>query len=222
LAPEELDTAILKTTIPLTGHDVWVAERTPTALGELSGLEIAKHIFDARHFSKITSFEYHRKRGTRNTMDPVPPAFGMPRGPTSATAEWLHETLIVTFDCEGQDAGDDRVIVALLPEGRVPWEFDCSKAGDLRLVKNRDAGSAEPVSAVVTERDDGRTAGLRMDRCNADRETSGRGLRLPDIRAYARGPEIHGFELTALFVCFAGATVKNEYGTTLQTLTTIP
>ena len=145
----------MKTTIPLTGRDVWVAERTPTALGDLSGLEIAKHIFDARHFSKITSFEYHRKRGTRNTMDPAPPAFGTPRGPTSATAQWLHETLIVTVDCEGQDAGDDRVIVALLPEGRVSWEFDCSKAGDLRLVKNRDAGSAEPASAEVTERDDG-------------------------------------------------------------------
>ena len=53
----------MKTDIELAGNDVWVATQEMTALGELAGMEIAKHIWDSRHSSKMTGFEYAKKRG---------------------------------------------------------------------------------------------------------------------------------------------------------------
>jgi len=149
----------MKTTIKLTGPEVWAADREPTPLGELTGLEIAKHIFDSRHFSKITGFEYHKKRGTRNTMDPVPPEFGTPRGAARATAQWTSQALVVTVDCDGTDAGDDRAIVALLPAtSDVTWRFECTSDGTLRLAQNRDSRPAEPATCAVNRREGGWSA----------------------------------------------------------------
>ncbi len=145
----------MKTDIELTGNDVWVATQEMTALGELAGMEIARHIWDSRHSSKITGFEYARKRGTRNMMNPVRPALEAPRGRTRVSARWTRDALEVAVDCEGRSEGDDRVIAALLPHGKTPWRFDCSPDGTLRLSCEGGDGPGEPASCEVTERDDG-------------------------------------------------------------------
>ncbi len=145
----------MKTDIELAGNDVWVATQEMTALGELAGMEIAKHIWDSRHSSKMTGFEYAKKRGTRNMMNPVRPTLETPRGRTRVLARWTPENLVVAVDCEGRDEGDDRVIVAVVPHGKTPWRFDCSPDGTLSLSRGADSGSGEPARCEVTGREDG-------------------------------------------------------------------
>ena len=57
--------------IELERREAWPAGREPTALGVLARMEIAKHIRDSRQSSKLTGFEYAKRRGTRNMMDPA-------------------------------------------------------------------------------------------------------------------------------------------------------
>ena len=112
--------------IELIGSDAWTATQEDTVLGDLVGMEIAKHIWDSRHASKITGFEYARSRGTRNMMNPTPPALVEPRGKTRVSAWWSSDMLMVRADCEGRSDGDDRLVVTLQLDRREVRRFECS------------------------------------------------------------------------------------------------
>ncbi len=119
--------------IELERKDVWEAGRGPTSLGELARMEIAKHIWDSRHSSKLTGFEYAKRRGTRNMMDPVRPLLDQPRGRTRVFACWNEEALVVSAACEGRTDGEDRLVVAVLSGGDSLLQFECKSDGTARL-----------------------------------------------------------------------------------------
>ena len=77
--------------IELDRKDAWPARREPTALGKLARMEIAKHIWDSRQSSKLTGFEYVKRRGTRNMTDPARPLLDRPRGRTRVSGFWTRE-----------------------------------------------------------------------------------------------------------------------------------
>ena len=119
--------------IELERKDLWPAGREPTALGELVRMEIAKHIWDSRHSSKLTGFEYAKRRGTRNMMDPVRPLLDQPRGRTRVFACWTADALTVSAACEGRTDGEDRVVVTVLSGGDSLLQFECMSDGTARL-----------------------------------------------------------------------------------------
>ena len=119
--------------IELERKDVWAAGREPTLLGELFRMEIAKHIWDSRQSSKLTGFEYAKRRGTRNMMDPVRPLLDRPRGRTRVSACWSEETLVVSAECEGRTDGEDRIVVAAATGEDSLLQFECRSDGTVGL-----------------------------------------------------------------------------------------
>jgi len=154
--------------IALTGNDVWIAGREMDDLGELTRMEIAKHIWDSRHDSKVTGFEYARARGTRNMMDPARPELGPPRGRTAVRACWDADGLRVSAECHGRDDGDDRLVVVIRPDDGDPWRFTCRPDGRVSLSKGKEyalGSGGEAVDSVVYEVSacaDGWTASLTV------------------------------------------------------------
>ncbi len=119
--------------IELDRRDVWPAGRESTLLGELVRMEIAKHIWDSRQSSKLTGFEYAKRRGTRNMMNPARPRLDRPRGRTRVFARWTDEVLRVSVKCEGRSDGEDRIVVAIARGADSLLQFECRSDGSLRL-----------------------------------------------------------------------------------------
>ncbi len=119
--------------IELNRKDVWPAGRESTALGELARMEIAKHIWDSRRSSKLTGFEYAKRRGTRNMMDPVRPHLDRPRGRTRVSAFWTRRTLVVSATCEGRTEGEDRIVVSIVTGEDRLLQLACLSDGTVRL-----------------------------------------------------------------------------------------
>ena len=119
--------------IDLERKDLWPAGREPTLLGELFRMEIAKHIWDSRQSSKLTGFEYAKRRGTRNMMDPVRPLLDRPRGRTRVSACWSDEALVVSAECEGRTDGEDRIVVAAVTGEDSLLQFECRSDGTVGL-----------------------------------------------------------------------------------------
>lgn len=135
-----------KVEIELDRKDVWPAGREPTVLGELVRMEIAKHIWDSRQSSKLTGFEYAKRRGTRNMMDPARPRLDRPRGRTRVFARWTDEVLWVSVKCEGRSDGEDRIVVAIARGADSLLQFECRSDGTVGLPEGagRAAFDVEP------------------------------------------------------------------------------
>lgn len=118
--------------IELNQKDVWTAGREPTALGELARMEIAKHIWDSRQSSKLTGFEYAKRRGTRNMMDPSRPHLDRPRGRTRVSAFWTREALVVSAACERRTDGEDRIVVSIATGQDRLLQLECLSDGTVR------------------------------------------------------------------------------------------
>ena len=158
-------------TIELQGDGAWIATNEMKPLGELVRMEIAKHIWDSRHNSMVTGFEYARKRGTRNMLLSTPPVLDAPRGKSQVAAAWDVESLQVEVTCQGRDEGDDQIVVLLSVDGAAPVKFQCGLDGELRMreghlttdrVPDEIDGPAAPASAKVTSDRDQWSAHLRI------------------------------------------------------------
>ncbi len=119
--------------IELNRKDEWPAGRESTVLGELARMEIAKHIWDSRRSSKLTGFEYAKRRGTRNMMDPARPLLDRPRGGTRVSAFWTREALEVSAACEGRTEGEDRIVVSIVTGSDRLLQLECLSDGTVRL-----------------------------------------------------------------------------------------
>ena len=119
--------------IELNQKDVWPAGQESTALGELARMEIAKHIWDSRQSSKLTGFEYAKRRGTRNMIDPARPLLDRPRGRTRVSAFWTREALVVSAACEGRTDGEDRVVVSIVTGEDRLLQLECLSDGTVRV-----------------------------------------------------------------------------------------
>ena len=119
--------------IELNQKNVWPAGREPTVLGELARMEIAKHIWDSRRSSKLTGFEYAKRRGTRNMMDPARPLLDRPRGRTCVSAFWSREALVVSAVCEGRTDGEDRIVVSIMTASDRLVQLECLSDGTVRV-----------------------------------------------------------------------------------------
>ena len=131
--------------IELEKKDVWTAGREPTALGELARMEIAKHIWDSRQSSKLTGFEYAKRRGTRNMMDPVRPLLDRPRGRTRVSAFWTREALVVSAACEGRTDEEDRIVVSIVTGQDRLLQLECLSDGTVRLPDGAERAGFEVV-----------------------------------------------------------------------------